>query len=206
MIDRKKKLKIIQSFLLILAILIIYLTYYDKQIDNEEEIISSAIKEKVKKQINTSESGVNEIFFNVEYNGLDLNGNRYILKSKEAYLDEKKEEIVYMSEVNAVFYFKDNTVLYISSDKGIYNNKTLNMNFDTNVKAEYLNSKLFAEKAEYSNTKNYLSIYGDVRINDIKGNLIADKLFFDITKEQLDITSFNDDKINANVNLNEKRF
>ena len=206
MIDRKKKLKIIQSFLLILAILIIYLTYYDKQIDNEEEIISSAIKEKVKKQINTSESGVNEIFFNVEYNGLDLNGNRYILKSKEAYLDEKKEEIVYMSEVNAVFYFKDNTVLYISSDKGIYNNKTLNMNFDTNVKAEYLNSKLFAEKAEYSNTENYLSIYGDVRINDIKGNLIADKLFFDITKEQLDITSFNDDKINANVNLNEKRF
>ena len=111
-----------------------------------------------------------------------------------------------MSEVNAVFYFKDNTVLYISSDKGIYNNKTLNMNFDTNVKAEYLNSKLFAEKAEYSNTENYLSIYGDVRINDIKGNLIADKLFFDITKEQLDITSFNDDKINANVNLNEKRF
>ena len=111
-----------------------------------------------------------------------------------------------MKAVNAVFYFKDNTMLYIWSNEGVYNNKTFDMSFNNNVKAEYLKSKLFAEKAEYSNTKNYLSIYENVRIKDIRGNLIADKLLFDITKEKLDITSFNDGKINANVKLNEKRF
>ena len=52
-----------------------------------------------------------------------------------------------------------------------------------------MDSKLFAEKANYSNTENYLSIYENVRINDIKGNLIADKLLFDINKQNLDITS-----------------
>ena len=87
-----------------------------------------------------------------------------------------------------------------------YNNKNFDMQFSENVKAEYLDSKLFAEKANYSNTENYLSIYENVRINDIKGNLIADKLLFDITSQKLDITSFSNGKINANVNLNEKRF
>ena len=80
------------------------------------------------------------------------------------------------------------------------------MEFSKNVKANYMDSELFAEKANYSNTGNYLSIYENVRINDIRGNLIADKLLFDITKQKLDITSFNKGKINANVKLNEKRF
>jgi len=146
------------------------------------------------------------LFFDIEYSGFDLQGNRYSLRSAEAYFDELNPEIVYMKIVDAVFYFKDNTNLYITADSGIYNNKTFDMKFEQNVKANYLNSELFAEKAEYSNSKSFLSIYENVRINDIRGNLIADKLLFDITKQKLDITSFNDGKINANVKLNEKRF
>ena len=64
-----------------------------------------------------------DLFFNIEYTGLDLRGNRYLLKSKKARLDELKPEIVYMDTVHAIFYFKDNTILYIWSDKGVYNNK-----------------------------------------------------------------------------------
>ena len=85
--------------------------------------------------------------------------NRYILKSKEAYLDEISPEIIYMSSVEAIFYFKDDTTLRIWSKKGIYNNKTLDMKFIDNVKAKYLNSNLFAERADYSNSERYLSIY-----------------------------------------------
>tara|TARA_A100001011_G_C14224747_1_gene806093 strand:- start:31 stop:651 length:621 start_codon:yes stop_codon:yes gene_type:complete len=206
MIYRKKKLRIIQFFLLIFGISIIYLTYYYNKESSEDKIISKSIKEKVIKESNDSNNENEDIFFNIEYSGLDLNGNRYLLKSEEAYLDKEKPEIVYMKDVHAIFYFKDNTTLYIWSDEGVYNNKTLDMKFNDNVRAEYLESKLFAQKADYSNTKNYLSIYKNVRINDIRGNLIADKLLFDITKQKLDITSFRDGKINANVKLNEKRF
>jgi len=205
MIDRKKKLRITQFFLLIFGIFIIYLTYYNKE-TSEKSIFNKSIKEKIEKEFKESSSKNDDVFFNIEYNGLDLNGNRYVLKSEEAYLDKLNSEIVYMKVVHAIFYFKDNTILYIWSDEGVYNNKTFDMSFKNNVKAEYLKSKLFAEKAEYSNTKNYLSIYENVQIKDIRGNLIADKLLFDITKQKLDITSFNDGKINANVKLNEKRF
>jgi lipopolysaccharide assembly outer membrane protein LptD (OstA) len=80
------------------------------------------------------------------------------------------------------------------------------MKFRQNVKAKYMESNLFAEKADYSNSKNYLSVYENVRLDDIRGNLIADKLIFDIVKKKLDITSFQNGKINANLKLNEKRF
>ena len=202
-IDRKKKLRLIQFFLLFFGLLAIYLTYYNKELNEDQSSISKKIPKKNK---NISEEGEKDLFFNIEYSGFDLQGNRYSLKSEEAFIDKLNSEIVYMKNVNAIFYFKDNTVLYVSSNNGIYNNKSLDMKFEQNVKANYLSSELFAEKAEYSNSESFLSIYENVRINDIKGNLIADKLLFDITDQKLDITSFTDGKINANVNLNEKKF
>ena len=201
----KKKLKFIQFFLLIFAITIIYITYYKKDLAIDEKIISQSTKEKLEKQRKEGSSDEGDIFFNVEYKGLDLNGNRYLLQSEEAYLDVDDPSIVYMTIVKAIFYFKDNSTLYIWASNGIYNNKTFDMQFKNNVKAKYLGSLLFAEKAEYSNTKNYLTISENVKINDKRGNLIADKLLFDITKQKLDITSFRDKKINANIKLNEIR-
>ena len=194
MIDRKKKLRLIQFFLLFFGLLIIYLTYYNKEVKIEKQTISEKKNQK-------SSDEEQDVFFNIEYSGFDLQGNRYSLRSEEAYFDELNPEIVYMKIVNAVFYFKDNTTLYVKADNGIYNNRTLDMQFEQNVKANYLKSELFAEKAEYSNSKSFLSIYENVRINDIQGNLIADKLLFDITSQKLDITSFSNGKINANVNL-----
>ena len=57
-----------------------------------------------------------------------------------------------MKFVEANFYFKDNTVLNVLSDKGAYNNKTLDMIFE-DVKAKYEGSRLVANRANYSNSK-----------------------------------------------------
>jgi len=202
MMGRKKKIRLIQFFLLFFGVLLIYFTYYNKDTESDQKLVSQEVK-----KLNVEDSSnEGDVFFDIEYSGLDLQGNRYLLKSEKAYVDDAKVEIIYMKNVDAKFYFKDNTTLFIVSDSGVYNNKTLDMKFEKNVEAKYLDSELFAEKAEYSNSKSFLSIYENVRINDIKGNLIADKLLFDITSQKLDITSFKDKKINANVNLNEKRF
>ena len=199
---RKKKIRLIQFFLLFFGILLIYLTYYNKGTELDQKLVSQEVK-KINEEDSSKEG---DVFFDIEYSGFDLQGNRYLLRSKEAYVDDTRVEIIHMKNVDAKFYFKDNTTLFIIADSGIYNNKTLDMKFEKNVEANYLDSELFAEKAEYSNSKSFLSIYQNVRINDIAGNLIADKLLFDITSQKLDITSFKDKKINANVNLNEKRF
>ena len=200
MVDRKKKIKIIQLSLLVIGSLILFLTYANKSDSPKEEIVSKEIQERIKNQ-NTNLPENSDIFYNIEYSGLDLAGNRYILKSKEAFNDKNNQEIVQMKFVEAFFYFKDDTVLEVKSDYGIYNNKTLNMNFKKNVKATYEGSELFAQEAEYSNVESFLTIADQVRVNDSKGTMFADKLLFDIKKKKLNIASFNDNKINANINL-----
>ena len=200
MIDRKKKIKIIQLSLLVVGSLILFLTYANKSDSPKENIVSKEIQERIKNQ-NTNLPENSDIFYNIEYSGLDLAGNRYILKSKEAFNDKNNQEIVQMKFVEAFFYFKDDTVLEVKSDYGIYNNKTLNMNFKKNVKATYEGSELFAQEAEYSNVESFLTITDQVSVKDSKGTMFADKLLFDIKKKKLNIASFNDNKINANINL-----
>ena len=200
---RKRKLKYIQITLIILGFIIIFLTYSQNyQNGQRKEILSKDTKNKISKELESKKNNSEgNKFFNIEYSGFDLSGNRYILKSKEATTNPSDEELIFMEGVEATFYFKDDTVLQVISKSGIYNNKTLDMKFKENVKAVYENSKLLANEAEYSNSLGFLTISDNVRVDDARGNLIADKLFFDIKKQTLNIDSFNDGKINANINI-----
>ena len=193
--NRKKKLRIIQSLLLISGIIVIFFTYLKTNEDIDKILISEERQEKIKKQLLDEKNTSVDVFYNIEYSGLDLNGNRYNIKSKEAINNPDDIELVNMKFVGAKFYFKDDTVLTIESDKGIYNNKTLDIEFIGNVKGAYLDSKLFAQKASYSNSKGFVTISDNVKIIDIKGKMIAEKLLFDIKNKTLDISSNNDSKV-----------
>ena len=201
MIERKKKLRLIQISLLIVGTLIIIFTYFNQNETSDEKIVSRETQEKIKKQLENSNTENSDVFYNIEYSGLDLAGNRYILKSKEARNSKSESDVVNMKFVEAKFYFKDGTVLNVSSDIGIYINISLDMVFKGDVLATYEGSQLFAQKAEYSNSKSFLIISEKVKIKDIRGTMVADKLLFDIKKQTLNIASFKDDKINANINL-----
>ncbi len=196
--NRKKKLISYQIVLLLCSFFVIFFTYINsnnkssKTQINIDRIEDTAVQE--------NEKNLN-IFYDIEYKGLDLSGNRYVLKSKKATIEKEEKERVYMESVEGTFYFKDNSTLSVQSNKGIYNNNTLDMIFEEDVRANYENSKLFAEKAEYFNTKGFLIISKNVRLEDTKGNMFADKLIFDIKDKQLKIQSDKNKLINANVKL-----
>ena len=194
--ERKKRLRLIQINLLIFGILIIFFTYFKKERNEKESSISKTVQQQI---VDKNKDG--DVFYDIQYNGLDLSGNRYVLKSKEAINSKLDKSEVNMKSLEAFFYFKDNTILNITSDYGVYNNRTLDIKFDGNVKAVYEESQLFAQEAEYSNSNNYLTITKNVKVIDNRGTMFADKLLFDIKKKTLNISSFNNSKVNANVNL-----
>lgn len=204
--ERKKKLRIIQICLLSIGIITLIFTYSDKTNFNKKLVTQELKKEIENKIINKNEDNEGNVFYNIEYSGLDLAGNRYILKSKSAINNPLIEDMIDMTGVTATFYFKDGTILKIESEFGEYNNNTLDINFKSNIKAEYEESILKAQYAEYSNSKGFLKITDDVIVNDIQGNLTADKLLFDIKSQTLKIETFNENKISVNVDTDEKRF
>ena len=205
--QRKIKLRIVQFSLLFIGINIAFLTYMDSDRSSRGNKIFLQTK-KESSTVNLGGNSTNDIniFYNIEYSGLDLSGNRYILKSNEDRTNISNTEIINMEGVRAFFYFKDGTILNVTSKFGTYNNKTLDMIFKENIKGKYGDSNLTAENAEYSNSKGLLTITDNVKINDNRGNLVADKLLFDLKNQTLNIASLNKDKINAKIRLNEKRF
>ena len=197
--QRKKRLRIIQASLFLIGAFVVFFTFYEKK-NVEERIISEETQLDIEKSLSQQSENA-DVFYNIEYSGLDLAGNRYILKSNEASNEEDSQEIVNMITVEAIFFFKDGTTLSVFSDEGIYNNKTLDMIFRKNVKAFYEGSELYAQKAEYSNSESFLIITENVKLKDVKGEIFADKLLFDIKSQKLNIASINDNKINANINI-----
>jgi len=201
MINRKNKIRFIQILLLIISFIIIFNTYFTNE-KPKNIIITSKEKERLK---NTSKQTENaDIFYNIKYSGLDLAGNRYVLTSQEAIVDKNLKEIVKMKFVDAIFYFKDDTILTVNSEFGTYNNKTLDMVFEKNVKANYQDSELYGDKIVYLNTDRTLEISENVILNDTRGTMSADNLLFDLETKKVDISSYNN-KINTNLNIKWKK-
>ena len=109
-------------------------------------------------------------------------------------------ELVNMKVMVAIFYFKDGSVLSVKGDYGTYNNKTKDMEFRENIKAEYKDNYLYADNLDYYNSRSSLSIYGNVKTESIQGNIMADNLEFDLDSKTLDISMF-DKKNEVKVKL-----
>jgi hypothetical protein len=198
MINRGKKLRLIQFTLLIVGIIIVLFTY----LGNNQSAKKNLLKiQKKKIESNQKDGSLNNanIFYNIEYAGFDLSGNRYVIRSQKAETNQANQNEIYMTGVKAIFYFKNNKNLIIDSNSCIYNNKTLDMIFKENIKASFDKSVLYANSAEYSNLKGLVTISDKVKIIDYRGNLNADKLLFDLKTQTLNIASNNKKNINAKI-------
>ena len=196
MINREKKLRLIQFSLLLIGITIIFFTYLYNNQSTPKKNSLEILKEKSEEKIS---SDISNVFYNIEYAGFDLSGNRYVIKSKKASTNLNNDSEIFMDGVSAIFYFKNDTSLIINSDFGIYNNETLDMKFSENIKGNYDKSILNADYAEYSNSEGLVTISNNVKIIDYRGNLNADKLLFDLKTQTLNISSNNEKSINAKI-------
>ncbi len=77
--DRKKKIRLIQFSLFILGTIIIIFTYWNKERFTPDNIISQEKQKEIEIQLQNEENKEN-VFFNIEYTGLDLSGNRFSRK------------------------------------------------------------------------------------------------------------------------------
>ena len=99
MTSRKKNLLLIQITIFFVATALLYNTYRD-----QEKEMETAIKIEAETDPDTNS------FTDIEYSGFDLNGNRYILKAKQANFKTETPELINMKVVIGKFYLKDNVL------------------------------------------------------------------------------------------------
>ena len=194
----KFKKTTIQLILFTAGMLLIFLIYFSEsdkkgKLEKLEDISST--------QKDTAEDKGLNIFEDVEYKGVDNNGNRFVIFSKYSDFKIDRAEIINMKGVLCYFYFKDGNVLEIRSETGTYNNVTLDMNFAENVNMFYKENALFSDKADFSNAENRLLVEGNVKTQGPNGELIGDKLNFDFIEKKLKISMYNEEKVNIKTNF-----
>ena len=194
MTSRKKRLILVQSILFIAAILLLYIFYYQGNINKK-----STEEVKIEKD-NLEKMSESNYFEDVEYKGIDANGNRYLLQSKIATFNEESPELVNMIGMNATFYFKDGEILKVSGETGKYNNKTNDMEFRDNVKVTQAENRIFADNLDYFNQKRLINVYGNVRGKSLDGNFTSDILNLNIDNQLVDILMNNNEQVNINLN------
>ena len=193
MSSRKKKLFFIQIILLTVAVLLLYIFYYQGNINNK------TVQEIKKENKNLEKISDSNYFEDVEYKGIDANGNRYLLESKVATFNDESPELVNMIGMNATFYFKNGEILKVSGEKGIYNNKTNDMEFRNNVKVSQAENSLFADNLDYFNLKRLIKVYGNVRGESLDGNFTSDILNLNIDNQSVDFLMNNNEQVKINL-------
>lgn len=186
------KKKIFQLSLVFIGLIIIFFTYF---FNLEKKQPSDVVTEtETKENEEFLEEGVNR-FENVEYKGIDNTGNKFTIGSQFAEFKKEKPELIFMENVECFFTFKDNTVLLISSKKGIYNNISNDMQFSEDVKMDYLENTIFSDRANFNNYENQLLIAGNVRGDGPTTNLKADELDFDLNTKDLKISMYSEERV-----------
>ncbi|MDC0426859.1 LPS export ABC transporter periplasmic protein LptC [Pelagibacteraceae bacterium] len=189
MTGRKRNILLIQLIIFLVASTLLYNTYRDEKKDDEPFV-------KIEPETNPDTNS----FENIEYSGFDLNGNRYILNAGEADFKTEKPELINMNGVIAKFYLKDGSILSVVSEKGLYNNITLDMKFKENVRADYLTHTVLSDLLSYSNSNAKLIATGNVQGESIeKGEFSADNVEYDLKNKTLNFSMFGGKQVNVKL-------
>ena len=190
-----------KELLIIPAILILSL-FNNKERNNLENTnkTEKILNEEKNLDLNQNvENKTSNVFEDVEYKGIDSAGNRFSIESERAEFEIDNPNMIKMTKMIAYFFFKDGTTLKIIGDYGTYNNKSNDMEFRENIIANYIDNNLYADNLDYLNSKNLLTIYGNVKTESIKGNISADNIEIDISKRTVDLSMFGNGEVKVKI-------
>ena len=196
----KKALQLFILFVIIILGIFFYNTYLkeDRKVENTELI--KELKEEEEGEIKDIQ---NNLIKNLKYDVKFENNSQYSISadlSELTYIDD--EEIVNMNGVKAIIIDENNSLIIITSNQAVFNNKTYNTVFSENVKIDYLKNEISSEKLELDFDKNivtitdnvvYEGIQGFVKTDNIKINLLTKniEIFMNNERKKVQITSRN---------------
>ena len=196
-----KKQEKIQTFLFVLGIMLILITYFYFPYKNKS-IVEKNIQEDIP-PVSDDLGDKSTSFESLEYKGLYDLDKTFVVKSEKAHISENEPDIVHMTNMHVVLYLSDGRVVNILSDKGTYNKTNYDCFFEQNVKASDGETEIFSENLELSGNKSIVKIYNNVKVNYPTGSFLqADNIDYNFETKYFKVSMFDDKRIKMKV-LNE---
>ena len=185
------KKKIVVRFLWIILFLLISLSIYLKFF-NTKKINQAETNEEELGQYNSN------IIKDVQYISRDAKGNQYIINAKIGEIDFSNNDIIYLTDVNAIIKLNNSNNITITSDFGKYNTENFDTIFSQNVIINYLDNKITGEYLDFSIDRNSMIISRNVIYTNIGNILKADVIEVNIETKDTKIFMYNkENKVNV---------
>ena len=183
----KKKIAI-QLFLAIVAFLLIFFTYYNKNpLDQfDSDIHANKDADKIENIIKSTKKTTN-IIENANYTGSNNRGSFFEINAGTAEVVDDEPNLSFMKKVKAVIKLMDGRIIIIEADKAIYNKLTNDTNFMENVSIADDEEKITCDNLDLYISKNLITAYNNVKYDSLNGFLLADKVDIDILKKEAKI-------------------
>jgi len=186
---------VIQLLLLSLVVFLIfyfykyYLSQQDKNIFNEtsnnldiKDIQNNVVKDIVYKKIYNSTS------------------DEFVIKASYGEFIDQENEIIILTNVNALVNRSDGSSIYINSDKAKYNTINNDTNFTDNIELIYLDNKINSDFLDVIFSQNLIQAYGNLVYQNVDYKLFADKIELDIDTKNTEIFMFDNSKVKIKKN------
>ena len=186
---QKKSLIQLSLLFFIFAIIIIF---YKSYFENLSEVkIKNAITKNSNKDI--AKNGINQIG-KMSYISQDLEGNSYIVESDFGEYDQKKPDLILLTNVKATILTKNSEPIKIYSNKSLYNNLNYNTNFYDEVQIIYKDQTIFSNNFDLIFNEKTGTIYNNVIYKKLNTLLYADKIDIDLISKDSKIYMFDKSK------------
>ena len=190
----KRIIQLVLILILISISFIVYMIYFSDK--KEIQKTTNISKER------TSEQGKNNLIKNLKYEVRFDQDNQYKITAELSEITyDNNVELVTMQKVIAIFIDKNNIPTIITSDKAIYNNFNYNTNFRENIRIEYVDNIILADKMDLDFSKDIINIYENITYKGKQGTMKTDNIKIDLITKKIDIY-MNNKKDNVEIITN----
>ena len=185
---KKSLIQLSLLFFIFAIIIIFYKSYFGNlsEVKIKNEIAKNSNKDIVKK-------GINQIG-KMSYTSQDLEGNSYIVESDFGEYDQKKPDLILLTNVKATILTKNSEPIKIYSNKSLYNNSNYNTNFYDKVQIIYKDQTIFSNNFDLIFNEKTGTIYNNVIYKKLNTLLYADKIDIDLISKDSKIYMFDKSK------------
>jgi hypothetical protein len=190
----------IQLIIILIIILSFYLIFKNYLIfDEDKKVVKNSFNnlEEITKNDNNE-----NLIKNLKYEiNIDQNQKYVLTATKSSVSNLDGAEIIYMEKVKAIFFDENDNQMIVTSDNGIFNGSSYDSEFSSNVKINYDNHEILAEKMDLNFTKKILNIYENVLYFNADLSLVADIVSINLITKKTDIY-MNNNKKKVLINTN----
>jgi lipopolysaccharide export system protein LptA len=122
-------------------------------------------------------------------------GDEFLIKAFYGEFIDDNNEIIILTNVNALINRNDGSSVYIKSDKAKYDTINNNTNFMNNIELTYLDNKINSNFLDIIFSQNLIQAYGNLVYQNIDYELFADKMELDIDTKNTKIFMLDNSKV-----------